>query len=127
MLQSIDTLLCAVPVGQPLCRERVISPQNNGKAMERHCHAKTKVFISKSFHDRRPDGLKIGSRDAVMVDMVLRPHGATRAEMKEALGWKSDPYPSMMGACDKAGVVVSVIRGEGQFRYKGLYQCSAKG
>jgi hypothetical protein len=130
MLQSIDTLLCAVPVGQPLPRERggritQIDPRTRplaSKCSEIRGVAGGRV-LPKATHDRRPDGLKIGSRDAVMVDMVLRPQGATRAELREALGWKSDPYPSMMAACDKACVEVSVLRhGGGQFRYSGRYQ-----
>ena len=130
MLQSIDTLLCAVPSGQPLPRERggrVFHDAPKTLPLSSKCSAIQRGVggrvLPKQSHDRRPDGLKLGSCDAVMVDLVLRPQGATRAEMREALGWKSDPYPSMMAACDKAGVEVSVLRPEGeQFRYCGRYQ-----
>lgn len=123
MLTSIDTLLCAVPVGQPLCRERV---RENGRTSEIRPQSRSinekSTTISRRAPDRRADGLKIGSADAVMVDLVLRPQGATRAELRAALGWKSDPYPSMMAACDKAAVEVTVVRSEEPFRYCGRYQ-----
>lgn len=36
----------------------------------------------------RPDGLRAGSKMATMLDMALRPVGATEAEICTAIGWK---------------------------------------
>jgi hypothetical protein len=36
----------------------------------------------------RPDGLRAGSKMATMIDMVLRPVGATEAEICAVIGWK---------------------------------------
>lgn len=36
----------------------------------------------------RPDGLRAGSKMATMLDMALRPVGATEAEICAAIGWK---------------------------------------
>lgn len=72
---------------------------------------------------RRPDGLIVGSREAVMVDLCLRPDGVSRTELRTALGWRADPYPSLVVACDKANITLSVLRhGEGPYRYRGRYQ-----
>lgn len=36
----------------------------------------------------RPDGLRPGSKMATMIDMTLRPKGATEAAICEEIGWK---------------------------------------
>src|SRR5262245_60975289 len=39
--------------------------------------------------DRRPDGLVIGSDAAKLVDAICAKSGATHAELKKLIGWKS--------------------------------------
>lgn len=125
MLLSIDTLLCATPAGQPLPMLGKTSPKLGktlgklGKVREQPA----RWVLPDS--DRRPDGLKLRSKEAVMVDLVLRPQGASRPELREALGWKSDPYPSLVVACDKAGVVLT-RHGAEPVRYRGLYQVGGR-
>lgn len=36
----------------------------------------------------RSDGLRPGSKMAIMIDMALRPQGATEAEICKKIGWK---------------------------------------
>jgi hypothetical protein len=123
MLQSVFTLDCPTPSGQPLCRERV---RENGRTVEISPQSRSlkqnSSMITGRAQDRRADGLKIGSADAVMVDLCLRPEGVSRPELREALGWKSDPYPSLVSACDKAGIALDMLRHVEPFRYCGRYQ-----
>jgi hypothetical protein len=113
MLTSIVTLDCPTPEGQPLPRERPKCRMSGVLPKPAPVYARG--------YARRPDGLKVGSCDAVMVDLALRPQGVSRPELREALRWKSDPYPSLMAACDKAGVEIDVIRHTEPFRYVGRY------
>src|SRR5262245_38175801 len=39
--------------------------------------------------DRRPDGLLVGSDAAKLVDAIKSKAGATNAELKKLIGWKS--------------------------------------
>ena len=39
--------------------------------------------------DRRPDGLVVGSDAAKLVDAICAKSGATHAELKKLVGWKS--------------------------------------
>lgn len=67
----------------------------------------------------RPDGLREGTALALMVDLVLRPGGATMAELLEATGWKQC-RPMLVKACQKAGVKLELQReGRAPGRYVG--------
>ena len=44
---------------------------------------------AKSAKERRPDGLVIGSDAARLVDAICSKAGATHAELKKLVGWKS--------------------------------------
>ena len=48
-----------------------------------------KQVKAKSGKDRRPDGLVIGSDGAKLVDAICAKGGATHAELKKLIGWKS--------------------------------------
>lgn len=61
----------------------------------------------------RPDGLRVGSGLATLVDTVCRPEGATNTELCEAVGW-AQCLPAMRKACDKAGVTVRTEKERGQ-------------
>lgn len=61
----------------------------------------------------RPDGLRVGSGMATLVDTVCRPKGATNEELRNAVGWKQC-LPMMHKACEKAGVKVRVEKKKGE-------------
>jgi hypothetical protein len=44
---------------------------------------------AKAGKERRPDGLVIGSDGAKLVDAICSKAGATHAELKKLVGWKS--------------------------------------
>jgi hypothetical protein len=44
---------------------------------------------AKAGKDRRPDGLVIGSDAARLVDAICAKSGATHAELRKLVGWKS--------------------------------------
>ena len=64
--------------------------------MTRDSKAKRKVKAkprkqakAKAGKDRRPDGLVVGSDAARLVDAICAKSGATHAELKKLIGWKS--------------------------------------
>jgi hypothetical protein len=65
--------------------------------MRRDSKAKRKVKAkprkqaakAKAGKDRRPDGLVVGSDAAKLVDAICNAKGATHAELKKLVGWKS--------------------------------------
>lgn len=57
----------------------------------------------------RPDGLRKGSKMAVMLDMVLRPEGATEAAVCKKLGWKKCRV-TLRRVCEKVGAKLAVER-----------------
>src|SRR5262245_45986768 len=64
--------------------------------MTRDSKAKRKVKAkprkqakAKTGKDRRPDGLVVGSDAATLVGEVCNAKGATHAELKKLVGWKS--------------------------------------
>ena len=53
-------------------------------------NAKTrKLTKAKAGKERRPDGLVVGSDAAKLVDAICSTKGATHAELKKLIGWKS--------------------------------------
>jgi hypothetical protein len=57
---------------------------------KRKVKAKTrKQAKAKTGKERRPDGLVIGSDAARLVDAICAKSGATHAELKKLVGWKS--------------------------------------
>ena len=119
MLNDIRTIVCAVPAQREPLRHphraiRRKAPEPVGQ----------RVTVTVSL-THRPDGLKIGSKDAVLVDMVLRPQGATRAEMSAAAAWKlpGSAHKALVVAADRANVVLRTEREpDGRVRYFGRYQ-----
>jgi hypothetical protein len=81
---------------------------------------KVKTLTKKTSSVRvRPDGLKVGSPAALLVDMVLRPKGASNLELCEAVGW-AQCLPYMKKQAEKAGVEVDPRKAEGELtRYYG--------
>ena len=62
--------------------------------MRRDSKAKQKVKAktrkqAKAGKERRPDGLVVGSDAAKLVDAICSQSGATHAELKKLVGWKS--------------------------------------
>jgi predicted house-cleaning NTP pyrophosphatase (Maf/HAM1 superfamily) len=51
--------------------------------------SKTRKAKAKAGKERRPDGLVIGSDGAKLVDAICSAKGATHAELKKLVGWKS--------------------------------------
>ena len=59
--------------------------------------------------DKRTDGLRTGSKLALMLDLALRPEGVTEPELLAALGWKSCRV-TLRRACDRAGAELTMSR-----------------
>lgn len=60
----------------------------------------------------RPDGLRPGSKQAQMLDMVLAPTGATEAEICKALGWKKCRV-TLKRVCEKVGAALVSTKNDG--------------
>lgn len=60
----------------------------------------------------RPDGLRAGSKQAVMLDMVLAPNGATEAEICKKLGWKKCRV-TLKRVCEKVGATLVATKNDG--------------
>ena len=58
---------------------------------------------------KRTDGLRTGSKLALMLDLALRPEGVTEPELLAALGWKSCRV-TLRRACDRAGAELTMSR-----------------
>jgi hypothetical protein len=72
----------------------------------------------------RPDGLAKNSAAAKLVDMILRPKGATNQELCESVAWKQC-LPYLKSSAAKAGVVVTTEKKEGEAtRYYGKRKAS---
>lgn len=72
-------------------------------------------------HGTRPDGLRPGSKMATMLDMALRPEGATEAQICKALGWKKCRV-TLKRTCEKVGATLNQSRPdpEGPLVYKAV-------
>jgi hypothetical protein len=66
----------------------------------------------------RPDGLREGSDGALLVDTVCRKAGATHAELREIVKWKSC-LPFMLKMAAKAKVKLRKERQGREVRYFG--------
>ena len=58
---------------------------------------------------KRTDGLRTGSKLALMLDLALRPEGVTEPELLAALGWQSCRV-TLRRACDRAGAELTMSR-----------------
>ena len=58
---------------------------------------------------KRTDGLRTGSKLALMLDLALRPEGVTEPELLAALGWKSCRV-TLRRACDRAGAELTITK-----------------
>ena len=72
-------------------------------------------------HGTRPDGLRPGSKMATMLDMALRPEGATEAQICKVLGWKKCRV-TLKRTCQKVGAVLdhSKRTADGEIIYKAV-------
>lgn len=61
----------------------------------------------------RADGLRTGSKQAVMLDMVLSDTGATEAELCKALAWKKCRV-TLKRVCEKVGASLKSDKVEGR-------------
>lgn len=59
--------------------------------------------------EERPDGLRPGSKQAMMVDMVLRKEGATEAAICAKLAWKKCRV-TLKRVCERIGAVLSTSK-----------------
>jgi hypothetical protein len=58
--------------------------------------------VSKTYRRApRPDGLRTGSKSALLVDLVTQPRGASSPELAKAIGSKK-PLPLLHYACRRA-------------------------
>jgi hypothetical protein len=99
----------AVEAGEKIDTPEPVAAPAKPKA--KRAPAKVKGTTSKV--ELRPDGLRVGSGLAVLVDTVCRPEGATNTELCAAVGW-AQCLPAMRKAADKAGVTVRVEKVSGQ-------------
>lgn len=123
MLNDIRTIACAVPAQrEPLRHPHRAIKREAPKPVE------PRVTVTLSL-THRLDGLKIGSKDALLVDMVLRPEGATRTELSTVAGWKlpGSAPKALAVAADRANVVLTTRKdADGRVRYFGRYQVVLK-
>lgn len=61
----------------------------------------------------RKDGLKVGSKSAILVDTVCRKGGATNEQLCEAVGW-AQCLPALQKAAAKAGVTITTKKEPGK-------------
>jgi hypothetical protein len=73
---------------------------------------------AKAGKNRRPDGLVIGSDGAKLVDAICSKAGATHAELKALIKWKSC-LPFMLKSAAQAGVRLRKEREGKEVRYYG--------
>jgi Protein of unknown function (DUF3489) len=59
----------------------------------------------------RPDGLRPGSKQAMMLDLAMMPGGKTEAEICAALGWKKCRV-TLKRVCDKVGAVLTQTKND---------------
>ena len=66
----------------------------------------------------RTDGLRPGSKMAIMIDMVLRSQGATESEICKKIGWKKCRV-TLKRTAEKIGATLTHEKGPtGEFVYK---------
>jgi hypothetical protein len=56
---------------------------------KRKAKSKSRKQAKAAGKERRPDGLVVGSDAAKLVDAICNAKGATHAELKKLVGWKS--------------------------------------
>jgi len=61
---------------------------------KRKAKSKSRKQAKAAGKERRPDGLVVGSDAAKLVDAICNAKGATHAELKKLVGWKSCPTTS---------------------------------
>lgn len=68
------------------------------------------------------------SKRAFILDMLLRPEGATIHQISEAVGWTPDTVRSLLRLTfqQKLGIVISTRKGTGRARTYHVGQCPAK-
>lgn len=71
--------------------------------------------IAEKSASTRPDGLRQGSKQAVMLDMALAPGGATEEAICKKLGWKRCRV-TLKRVCDKVGAKLSRDDKTGKFQ-----------
>jgi len=96
-----------------------------GREISNPPNVKTKTAAAPS---TRPDGLRQNSKQSVMLDMVLRPAGATEAEICKKLGWKAC-LVTLRRTCERVGVELRREPGKdgAKSRYFGDIKSDAKG
>ena len=76
------------------------------------------VKVKADGKERRPDGLVVGSAGAQLVDAICSAKGATHAEMKKLVNWKSC-LPFAMKSVVQAGVRLRKEREGKEVRFFG--------
>ena len=91
-LAAIETAIAEAPVREPKAPKAPKAP------------------VERKTTDR-PDGLRVGSKAALLVDLVTRPEGATYQELLDATGW-GECRPRLKEACVKAGLALELRKAE---------------
>lgn len=72
----------------------------------------------------RPDGLRPGSKQAMMLDMALRPNGASEAEICQALDWKKCRV-TLKRTAEKVGATLTTSKHDGVTIFKATLPAGA--
>jgi len=72
---------------------------------------KARPKVHKPTAAERPDGLRPGTKMATMIDMALRPIGATEAQICAAIGWKKCRV-TLKRTADKAGYELATSKND---------------
>jgi len=91
----------------PIQRTNKAKAEKAKKTLDRaHKNAAEKAAKRQAGVSYRPDGLRTGSKEALMLDMVLKPAGATEAAICKKLGWKKCRV-TLGRVCDKVSATLT--------------------
>lgn len=91
----------------PKTATKKAAPKKTARASARKT-TKATTKTAKATAERR-DGLRAGSKQAMMVDIAFRKGGATEAEICAKLGWKKCRV-TLKRVCDRIGAVLSTSK-----------------
>ncbi|ACL61063.1 hypothetical protein [Methylobacterium nodulans] len=111
------------PAAEAIENEPGMGAKARALAETRHARAKAandkaKKAKGKPAAAARTDGLKPGSKLAMLADFVCRPEGATHKEACAHVGW-GHCLPMLMKACQKAGITLRKEKQGAETRYFG--------
>lgn len=88
----------------PKKKTKKVAP--GGRAARKAAKRSVPAAAASPASSARPDGLRAGSKEAMMLDLACAPGGATEASICKALGWKKCRV-TLKRTCEKAGAVLT--------------------